>query len=122
MDIINHSAKARPTIYWCAGIGAGIALLLSPIHCVSWPILMAIEIYMLINILKIYGHQPSAKMYLTIFGILLGISAVLSLVIGDIVHILTAMLLAPIVKPIVAALVIWGLGEGTIYYLDRYVE
>jgi len=118
----NHHSTARNTIFWCVVAGTIIAFLLSPIPCASWPVLMAIEIYMLVRIVKLYDYELDGKLMLTIFGLLLGISAVLSFVVGDLIALLTAMLFAPVVKPIVAALVIWGLGEGAIYILDRHGE
>ena len=121
MEIDIHPT-ARKTIFRCVVVGAIAAFFLSPIPCASWPVLMAIEIYMLITIVKLYNYELDTKLLLMIFGLLLGISAVLSFVVGDLISILTAMLFAPVVKPIVAALVIWGLGEGAIYVLDRHEE
>ncbi len=119
---IDHHSTARKIIYWCIFAGAVAALLLSPFPCASWPVLMAIEIYMLIRIVKTYDYELDTKTLLIIFGLLLGISAVLSFLVGDLLALLTAMLFAPVIKPIIAALVIWGLGEGTIYILDRHGE
>jgi len=118
----DHHTTARKTIFWCVVVGTVTALLLSPIPCASWPVLMAIEVYMLISIVKLYDYELDGKLLLIIFGLLLGISAVLSFVVGDLISLLTAMLFAPVVKPIVAALVIWGLGEGAIYVLDRHAD
>lgn len=116
----DHHPAARKIILLCAVVGAIVALILSPIPCASWPVLMAIEVYMLVTIVKLYDYVLDGKLLLIIFGLLLGISAVLSFVVGDVISLLTAMLFAPVVKPIVAALVIWGLGEGAIYVLDRH--
>ena len=67
MDTNEYHSKARFLIRWCAIIGAIVAFLLFPIPCVSWPVLMAIEVYMLINILKIYNYELDTKIYIMIF-------------------------------------------------------
>ncbi len=118
----SHHAEARKTIYICIVVGVIAAFLLSPIPCASWPILMAIEIFMLFKIVKLYNYELDPQTKLIIFGLLLGISAILSLFVGEAVAFLTAMVAAPVVKPLVAGLVIWGLGEGTIYVLDHHGE
>jgi len=50
---------------------------------------------------------------------LLVMSCALSVIVGEGVSILTGYMGAPIVKPLIAAFVIWGLGEGALYVLDR---
>lgn len=118
----DYHTEARKTIYLCIVGGVITAFLLSPIPCASWPILMAIEIFMLFRIVKLYNYELDPKTKLIIFGLLLGVSAILSFIVGDVIALLTAMLFAPIVKPLVAGLVIWGLGEGAIYILDHHGE
>ena len=83
---------------------------------------MVIEIFMLIQLVKMYEYELDLKAVFIILTLLFTLSVVLSFVVGDLVAILSLMLFAPIVKPVVAAVVIWGLGEGTIYILERYGE
>ena len=118
----NQHTEARKIIYICIVGGVIVAFFLSPIPCASWPVLMAIEVFMLVRIVKLYNYELDPKTLLMIFGLLLGVSAILSLVVGEAIALLTAMVAAPVVKPLVAGLVIWGLGEGTIYILDHHGE
>ena len=111
--------KSHQVILWCVIAGAIFALIVSPIPCAAWPVLLILEAYMFYVIAKSYGFTLTNGVVVAMFAGLLGISFVLSLLVGEAVTFLSAFVAAPIVKPIVAALVIWGLGESAIAILDK---
>jgi uncharacterized protein (DUF697 family) len=111
--------QAWKIIIWCIVAGALFALVVSPIPCAAWPILLLLEAYMLYAIARLYGYKLSSGLLWLMLAGLLGISFVLSIVVGEVVSLISAFVAAPIVKPLVAGLVIWGLGAGAIFILDR---
>ena len=112
---------ARQLILWCALGGAGIALLVSPIPGASWPFLMGLEIFMFLRIaVSYYGYKiTSSTVILLVIGLLV-ISTILTLVVGELIGTLAWMIgMGWLIKSVVAGLVVWGLGEGAIYVLDK---
>jgi len=111
--------QAWKIIIWCIVAGALFALIVSPIPCAAWPVLLFLEAYMFYAIAKLYGYKLTSGLLWTMLAGLLAISFVLSLAIGEVVSLLTGYLAVWIIKPLVAALIIWGLGASAIYILDR---
>jgi uncharacterized protein (DUF697 family) len=121
---VDKHSSARKLVIWCALGGAGIALLCSPLPGVSWPFLMALEIFMFVRIaVTYYGYKiTSSTVALLVIGLLV-VSTILTLIVGELLGTLAWMIgLGWLIKTVVAALVIWGLGEGAIYVLDRIAE
>lgn len=112
---------ARQLILWCSLGGAGIALLVSPIPGASWPFLMGLEIFMFLRIaVSYYGYKISSSTVILLVIGLLVISTILTLIIGELIGTLAWMIgMGWLIKMVVAGLVVWGLGEGAIYVLDK---
>ena len=120
-QLIEIHKKARQLILWCTIAGAAIALLLSPIPGASAPFLIGLEIFMFLKIANAYVGYKIEKSTIILVAIgLVVMSTILTILIGDILGTIAwAVGLGWLVKMAVAAVVIWGLGEGAIYILDK---
>ncbi|MBI3241803.1 MAG: Hsp70 family protein [Chloroflexi bacterium] len=109
----DRRAKARKTIRLMVLIGVGVALALVWLPFGSWPFLMAIEVYMMLEIAKSYGYKYTDGLIILLVIGLLALSIGLSTALAPFTETLFCL-----VKPVIAGLVIWGMGEGTIAILD----
>lgn len=92
---------------------AGVALALAWLPFAAWPILMAIEVYMLLEIAKLYGYRYTNGLFISMtIGLLLA-SLALSFLLAPITESVLCM-----VKPILAGLIAWGIGEGGVAILE----
>lgn len=105
--------KINKLIRDCALIGAVIALLLVWVPFGSWPFLMALEIYMLVQIGKSYGYRYTDGLFVSMALGLLVLSIGLSAVLAP----LTESFLC-FIKPFLAGGIVWAMGEGAKGILD----
>jgi len=92
---------------------AGVALVLAWLPFAAWPILMAIEVYMLLEVAKLYGYRYTNGLFISMtIGLLLA-SLALSFLLAPITESILCM-----VKPILAGLIAWGIGEGGVAILE----
>jgi uncharacterized protein (DUF697 family) len=98
--------------YYALGCAA-VALALAWLPFAAWPILMAIEVYMLLQVAKLYGYRYTNGLFISMTIVLLVASLVLSLLLAPITESILC-----VVKPVLAGLIAWGIGEGGIAILE----
>jgi hypothetical protein len=115
LNAVHNASRKSLMIY--VVIGTVVALLVSFLPCVSWPFLMIVEIVMFYRLTRNYNYSVSDSIFLFLCLGLFGMSIILTIAVGVIVELFPIINIA--LKPILAALIIWGMGEGAIWALDK---
>ncbi len=106
--------QVRPYILW----GCVVAAVLAPIPGLAPVVLIAMEIWMTYQISKTYGANLNGSMIILTGVLLLAMSIGLKTAVE---FVLTIFYILCFLKPLVAGIVIWGLGQGAIWFFDRIV-
>ena len=113
----EYNAKARRMLPTFTLIGAGIALLLSPIPGASSPPLVFLEVVMLYRMAHAYLLKITSSAILWTVIALLGMSFLIKLVVVELITFVPVF--GWMVKPLTAGMVIWILGELAIKFYEK---